>query len=216
MSYLLRSISEYGDVSYFDDFTKELIEFKTLEDAEKKAEELLDMEYEDFGSAITKYSIVELKEKSVKDISSFKICDDGKECILSCTSDFASQLEDSLKEAKKQYDCKITKDKTYENGSRVIQFTYSKKKEKEEDCDVILKVKDNRFEAIYDTKDRMEMSALAYALKDKYKDELSYFCDERVNNAGCLTFKLTNNKEEFKKDFLKCAEIFFKVKVVNM
>ena len=215
MSYLLRSVSEYGEVGYFDDFSKELIEFKTLEEAEKKAEELLDMEYEDFGSAITKYSIVELKEKSLKDISSFRICDDGKECILSCTSDMASTLDDSLKEAKKHYECAITKDKTYDNGSRVIQFTYHKKK-KEEKFDVILKVKDKTFEAIYKTKDRMEMSALAYALKDKYKDELSYFCDERVNNEGRLTFKLIHTKEEFKKDFLKCAEIFFKVKVLDM
>lgn len=219
--YLLKHETEYGEVNYVtDNLDNNPLEFKTISEAEKKAEELLDMEYDDFGSAITKYYITEVRDEPLKYIKSFKVCDDGKECILSCTDDLVDQLIGSIEEVKKQYDIEFTSDRTYSNGSRVVKFSYKKKKEnsvkpKEENYAVILKIEDNVFKASYKMENRMEMSALAYAMKDKYKDELSYFCDERINNSGFLTFKLTNKKKEFKEDFLKCAKIFFKVKVVE-
>lgn len=219
--YLLKYETEYNEVNYVTDNFSEgnPLEFKTISEAEKKAEELLDMEYDDFGSAITKYYITEVRDEPLKRIKSFRVCDDGKECILSCTEDLTDQLEGSLEEVKKNYEITVTSDKIYENGSRVVKFSYKKKKSevnpKEEDCSIILKIEGNIFKASYKMENRMEMSALAYAMKDKYKDELAYFCDERINNNGFLTFKLTGKKKEFKEDFLKCAEIFFKVKVVE-
>ena len=219
--YLLKYETEYGEVNYVTDNLDDNnpIEFRNIPEAEKKAEELLDMEYDDFGSAITKYYITKVQDEPLKYIKSFKVCDDGKECILSCTNDLVEQLNGCIEEVKKKYDITVISDKTYSNGSKVVKFSYKEKKEttkpKAEDYAVLLKIEDNVFKASYKMENRMEMSALAYAMKDKYKDELAYFCDERINNSGFLTFKLTGKKKEFKEDFLKCAEIFFKVKVVE-
>ena len=81
--YLLKHETEYGEVNYVtDNLDNNPLEFKTILEAEKKAEELLDMEYDDFGSAITKYYITEIRDEPLKYIKSFKVCDDGKECIL--------------------------------------------------------------------------------------------------------------------------------------
>jgi hypothetical protein len=56
---------------------------------------------------------------------------------------------------------------------------------------------------------------LARVLMDKYKEKVILYNSERRNNAGTISFTLSKNQEEFKKDLIKGAEIFFKVKVIE-
>lgn len=222
MAYLLKYTDEFGGTGYFDDFNDKLVEFKTIAEAEKKAEELLDMEYDDFGSAITKYYIVEVGAKSLKEIKSFRVSDDAHECILSCTDDSTNDLENSLAEVKKQYDIDITEDRTYDNGSRVIRFTYEKKKKEEKpvaenkDYEVVVIHSKNTFTIGFDVKKSfIELNLLTRVLMDKYRDEIVIYNSERRNNAGTISFTLAKKQEEFKKDLLKGAEVFFKVKTIE-
>jgi len=221
MAYLLKYTDEFGGTGYFDDFNDKLVEFNTTAEAEKKAEELLDMEYDDFGTAITKYYVVEVGAKALKEIKSFRITDDGTECALSCTDDSAKELENSLAEVKKQYDIDITEDRTYDNGSRIIRFTYQKKKKEEKsvvnnDYEVVVIHGKNVFTIGFDVKKCfVELNLLARVLMDKYRDEIISYNSERRNNAGTISFALVKKQEEFKEDLLKGIEVFFKAKVIE-
>lgn len=221
--YVLKLLDEYGKTSYFSETLDNAPQrFDTVEEAEEKANELLNLEFDDFASAITKYYIVKLEEVEEKSIESFRMNDDGKECVLSCTDTAMDKLTGSLNEIKKLYDVNVISDRTYENGSRVVKFKYTKKKEKveepkkkEEEYDILIVNKGNVFSIGYKTKNNFEVTMLARVLRDKYKDDIIYYSSERENEVGLTYFKLVDKQKEFKDDLIKGAELFFKVKYVE-
>lgn len=223
MQYIIKYVDEYNKTHYHDELNGRLIKFASIKDAEEKIEELMADEYEMFSTVITKFYIEQLSETVVKEIKSFKIADNSEnnECTLSCTKESANELEGSLAEVKKQYDVKITEDKTYENGSRMLKFTYSKKKKdipsvSDKNYDAVLIHYNNNFILSFDAeKFYVEVNALARVLMDKYKDDIVVYNLERRNNAGLVSFTLIKHQEDFKKSLLKGAEVFFRVKVVE-
>lgn len=214
--YVLAYQDEYGKKHYYSEAgSGEITQFKSIKEAEDKANELLDWEYDDFGSAITKYSVVRLEEQSSVPIKSFRICDDGKECTLSCTEDAVNELNGALAEVKKQYDYKILKDKTYNNGSKVVQFSYEKKTEEKSEYNIVLACSKDTYVIAYKVEDHIEISTICSVLREKYSKYITFFSNKRDNKSGTYTFILTDKYNEFKDDFLNMAKIFFKVKVIE-
>ena len=76
--YVLAYQDEYGKKHYYSEAASgEITQFKSIKEAEDKANELLDWEYDDFGSAITKYSVVRLEEQSSVPVKSTSVVSGG-------------------------------------------------------------------------------------------------------------------------------------------
>ena len=213
--YFLKYVDEYGQDNYYmSDETDNPVRFVTKGDAIKQANKLIQGEFDTFGLVVTKYYVVEISEKPVESVDVFKVNDDKEShtCIISATGKKVDVIAKAFDGAKSVFDCKVVTDKTYKNGSKVLEFTYSHKLD---EFNAVITYSGNAFVVAYKSSDRQVMNSIVSMLEKKYHDNIVYFSDRMEDGMCSLSFGLSDKTEEFKNDLITTVKSHFNPKILN-